>query len=110
MLAGAVAALGAGLRLEQASTHADALFAAVKHRALPAWVFGLLAVTAIVVIVVGILGLLTMSIAQRTRELAIRVALGARAPALVRLLVSEQLAPVAVGFAAGGGDQRVGRG
>ena len=101
VLSRAGAALGSGFRVEQAATHEDALFAAVKHRALPAWVFGVTATTAMLVVVVGILGLLSVSVAQRTRELGIRIALGAHTAALIRLIVTEHLTPVAIGLGTG---------
>jgi len=85
----------------QVSTHEDALFASVKHRALPAWLFGSLGVAALLLSGVGILGLLAMSAAQRTRELGIRVALGATTGRVVRLLVREQLLAVCAGLIAG---------
>jgi putative ABC transport system permease protein len=98
----AVAAVeSAGLRLAQATTHEDAMFAALKHRALPAWLFGLLSAAAVLVLGAGLLGILAMSAAQRTRELGIRLALGATGGAVTRLLVREQLTPVLCGLAAG---------
>jgi putative ABC transport system permease protein len=101
VLPAAVAAFGPGFRLEQAATHEDALFAAIKHRALPAWGFGVIAIAAVFVVGVGILGLLSVSVAQRTREMGVRLALGARAGALIRLVMAEQLAAVLVGVPCG---------
>ena len=92
---------GRGYLVAQASTHDDALFASVKHRALPAWLFGSLGLGALVVLGTGIFGLLAMSAAQRTREVGIRVALGATRGRVVRLLVREQLSAVALGLGAG---------
>jgi putative ABC transport system permease protein len=85
----------------QISTHEDALFASVKHRALPAWLFGSLAVSALLLCGVGILGLLAMSAAQRRREMGIRVALGATTGRVVALIVREQAAAVGAGLLAG---------
>ncbi len=85
----------------QASTHESALFASVRHRALPAWLFGWLGVAALVLSGVGTLGLLAMSAAQRTREMGIRIALGATPARVIRLLMREQLQPVAAGLAGG---------
>ena len=85
----------------QVSTHEDALFASVKHRALPAWLFGSLGVAAVLLSGAGILGLLAMSAAQRTRELGIRLALGATTSRVIRLLVGEQLVAVGGGLIAG---------
>jgi predicted permease len=102
VLGPAVAALGGrGYLLEQATTHADALFASVKHRALPAWLFGTMGIGALIVLATGILGILGMSAARRTREVGIRLALGATRARVVRLLVIEQLPSVVFGLALG---------
>jgi putative ABC transport system permease protein len=85
----------------QVSTHEDALFASLKHRALPAWLFGSLGLAALLLSGVGILGLLAMSAAQRTRELGIRVALGATTGRVIRLLMGEQMPAVGSGLLAG---------
>ena len=85
----------------QVSTHEDALFASVKHRALPAWLFGSIGFAAVVIAGVGILGLLMMSAAQRTREMGVRVALGATTARVIGLLIGEQLLPVGTGLLVG---------
>ena len=92
---------GRGLFFEQAWTHEDALFASVRHRALPAWLFGSLGFGALVIVGAGVLGLLAMTAAQRTREIGIRIALGATRGRVIRMLFGEQLAAVAVGIVAG---------
>jgi len=51
--------------------------------------------------VVGILGVVTHLTHQRTKESAIRVALGARPAQVTRLVVLQGLAPVAIGLAVG---------
>jgi predicted permease len=91
----------AGLHLEQAGTHRDAMFAELKHRALPAWLFGTFGIAALLVLGVGILGILAMAVAQRTRELGIRMALGATPARVVALFAREQLAAVGGGVVAG---------
>jgi hypothetical protein len=102
VLGSVLAALaGRGYLLEQASTHADALFASVKHRALPAWLFGTLGLGALVVLTTGIFGLLAMSAAQRTREVGIRIALGATRARVMSLLVGEQIRALLLGLGAG---------
>jgi len=62
------------------------------------WLFGALAAASLIVIMIGVWSLLAMSAAQRTRELGVRMALGATRRALVRMLVREQLAAVAHGL------------
>ncbi len=64
--------------------------------------FGAFAVLAVVLAGVGLFGILAFSVAQRTGELGIRSALGARAGDLVRLVVGEGLRVVAVGLVLGG--------
>ncbi len=64
--------------------------------------FGTFAVLAVVLAGVGLFGILAFSVAQRTGELGIRSALGARGGDLVRLVVGEGLAIVAVGLVLGG--------
>lgn len=49
----------------------------------------------------GIYGIMSYTVAQRTREVGIRMALGATRPAVLRLILSEGLGPVAMGIAAG---------
>ena len=50
----------------------------------------------------GMLGLVAMTAARRTREIGIRLALGATRPAVVRQIVREQLGAVAIGLLVGG--------
>lgn len=90
-----------GLRLERAVPLDEALFIATIHRALPAWLFGSLGAVGLVVLAVGTFGLLAMAAAQRTRELVIRVALGASSTNVISLLVRDQLSAVVIGLGAG---------
>jgi ABC-type antimicrobial peptide transport system permease subunit len=50
---------------------------------------------------IGLFGALSYSVAQRNRELAVRAALGARRPDLVRLVLREGLLVVVPGLAIG---------
>ncbi len=68
-------------------------------------VLGTFAVTALLLAAVGVYGLISYSVAQRTREIGIRVALGAR-PAQVGLsIVREGLTLAVIGIAVGLGAQ-----
>jgi predicted permease len=62
---------------------------------------GAFAVLALVLAVVGIYGLISFSVAQRTREIGIRVALGARSSDVVGSLLREAATLAAIGIAAG---------
>lgn len=61
-------------------------------------IFGLLALA---LAAVGLYGVRAYSVAQRTREIGIRMALGAAMPSLVRMILWEGLRVVAVGVAVG---------
>lgn len=62
---------------------------------------GVFAGLALFLALVGIYALMTFSVAQRTREIGIRLALGARPRAVVAMLVRRGMALAAVGIAAG---------
>lgn len=64
--------------------------------------FGVFALMAVILSGVGLFGILAFSVAQRKSELGIRSALGARSGDLVRLVVGEGVAVVAVGLLVGG--------
>jgi predicted lysophospholipase L1 biosynthesis ABC-type transport system permease subunit len=73
----------------------------IRPRRLQSWLFGSFAVAALVIVGAGVLGLVAMTTARRTREVGIRMALGATRPAVVQLIVREQLAGVAAGVLLG---------
>ena len=67
----------------------------------PALLAGTFGLFALVLAVIGIYGVVSYAVARRTREVGIRVALGARPHDVVRLVVRNGIAPAAVGIAAG---------
>jgi ABC-type antimicrobial peptide transport system permease subunit len=62
---------------------------------------GFFALIAVVLAAVGLYGVLTYSVVRRTKEVGIRVALGARQLAVVRLVVSEISLLVVLGLMGG---------
>ncbi|HET9369517.1 MAG TPA: ABC transporter permease, partial [Vicinamibacterales bacterium] len=98
----AIRAAGPASGVTRATTVDRTFTELLRRRLFVAWFYGLFAASALVIVGVGILGLVAMSTAARTREIGIRSSLGATGDRLVRGLVAEQLAPVAAGLAMGG--------
>ncbi len=63
----------------------------------PALLAGLLAAATLALTMCGLYGVLSLSVRQRTRELAVRAALGADAGSVRRLVLAHGLRPVVVG-------------
>ena len=61
----------------------------------------LLGLTGLVLAALGIYSVVAWLVAQRTREIGVRMALGASAGSVVRQVTVHGLKPVSVGFAAG---------
>ena len=61
----------------------------------------LFAVSATLLAAIGLYGLLSLSASQRTREIGVRMALGARTSEIVRMIVSEAAGLALVGLAGG---------
>jgi putative ABC transport system permease protein len=79
----------------------DILSDAVAPARWSATLLGVFAGVALVMAILGVFGVLSYVVSQRTRELGIRIALGASTSAVRRLVVMRGLSLVAVGLALG---------
>jgi predicted permease len=59
------------------------------------------ALAALALASLGVYGVISFSVARRTPEIGIRIALGARAPQLAAMVLRQGMAPVLIGLAAG---------
>jgi predicted permease len=79
----------------------DIVAAETAPRAAQVRVLGTFAAIAFLLAAVGIHGLLSFAVSQRTREIGVRVALGARPADILRMVLSQALWPAAAGAVAG---------
>jgi len=82
-------------------TFGDLMKRSVAPRHLNAWLFGSFAVLGLLLAAVGIASIVFYSVARRTREIGVRLALGARPADIRRLVVLESMTPVVLGLVLG---------
>lgn len=90
-----------GLVPDAVATMDDQMLTSIARPRLYAILLGGFALFALVVAAVGLFGVLSYGVAQRSRELAVRVAIGARPADIVRLVLGHTLAVTGLGLAAG---------
>jgi predicted permease len=94
-------ALEPNLPVPNTQTMGETIGASLYPARLGAWLLGGFGVLALMLAAVGVYGVLSFAIAQRTRELGIRLALGADTRSLFALVLRYGMRMVAIGIAVG---------
>jgi putative ABC transport system permease protein len=96
-----VRAVDAELPLAALGTMDDVVIESVAQRWFLTALIVLLAGAALVLAAIGVYGVVSQGVVQRTSEIGLRLALGARRDAVVRMILSEACRPVAAGLLLG---------
>ncbi|HXE60033.1 MAG TPA: ABC transporter permease [Gemmatimonadaceae bacterium] len=96
-----VADLDPQLPVLDQSTMDDEVALSLFPQHLALWISGSLGVVALLLAVLGIYGVIAYSVAQRTREIGVRVALGAARGTILRMVLRQGIVLAAMGVAAG---------
>jgi putative ABC transport system permease protein len=81
--------------------HDEVVAASIGTRRFAAWLLGVFASLALLLAIVGLSGALWVIVGQRRQEIGIRLALGARASEIGRMVIAQGLRPVMAGLAGG---------
>jgi putative ABC transport system permease protein len=87
--------------LVKVRTMEDNMAATVAQPRFRTWLIGIFAALALTLTAIGIYGVMSYSVTQRTSEIGIRVALGAQSFDVLRIVIGEGLRFALVGIAAG---------
>jgi ABC-type antimicrobial peptide transport system permease subunit len=93
--------LGSNLPYPELKTMEDVLRPQLQPRRLGAAMFGVFGLLALVLAAVGLYGVVSYAVAQRTHEVGIRMALGAQSRHVVRLVVRQGAVLTLLGLAIG---------
>lgn len=96
-----MADIDADLPLYAVSTMTDVMARSYAGPRVTTNLLGIFALIALILAAVGIYGVISYSVAGRTREIGVRIALGAERSEITRLILGEGLRPVAVGVVVG---------
>ena len=93
--------LDPNLAVSRIQTFDDAIADSLARERLSALVFGAFALCALLLTALGLYGLLALRVTERTKEIGVRIALGAHVGQLVRRLVGEGLVLMGAGALVG---------
>lgn len=96
-----VRALDANVPMLRARKLEEYVNANLQRNRLVAYLSGFFGAVALGLAAIGLYGVVAHTVARRTREVGIRMALGARQLDVIRMIVSESLLPVSVGLIIG---------
>jgi predicted permease len=85
----------------ESATLEEVLGASIAHRRFSLSMLSLFAAVALLLALTGAYGVVAHSVAQRTREIGIRIALGAKPADVIRLVVRHEMSVVIAGIAVG---------
>jgi len=83
------------------STFSQVFSESLNNRRFNFLLVGVFALAALVLAMAGVFGVLAYSVAQRTREIGVRVALGATPGGILKMVLGQGLVTVAIGMAIG---------
>jgi predicted permease len=96
-----VAELNPALPVATIQSFDDIVSDSLRPRRFALALFATFAVAALVLAVIGVYGVTSHGVAERSRELGVRIALGARAPDILRLVMRDSLLAASIGVAVG---------
>jgi putative ABC transport system permease protein len=96
-----ISALDADYMLYHVMTMEQLVAESYAPRSFQTWLFGLFAAVALALAAVGVYGVISYAVSRRTHEIGIRIALGAQAGDVLRMLVSHGMRLVSIGVALG---------
>jgi putative ABC transport system permease protein len=97
----AIAVIDRSLAVESVASMDERVADAVAPRRFSAMTLAAFAGGALQLAAIGLYGLLSFSVSERRREIAVRLALGAAPPAIARMIIGQGLKVVSLGVVAG---------